>query len=432
MSLTAIAYIIFLALIGLGSILYHPFIGIVGYVAAYNINPMGQWWGAHLWYLGGIRYSQVLALAIVAGVVLKIHKLKFKRLFESQEKLMLLFLALVLISIPLGRGFDPYGSNAVKLVKVIFIVLLASHIITSLELYEIFIWIIIACGFYMGVRAANAPDWMLTNERLDMGLGGPDFNEANFLAAHFGMLIPIVGSMFFRGKWKSKIACLISGVLIVNGLILIRSRGVFIALLFGIIAALAFSKGIDRRKLIAGIFAVIIGSLMFTDPGFWNRINTIETKTAQMDKSALGRIEMWKTAMVMLKEYPLGVGVDNFMRHNEDYNPDMAGKDVHNTFLRCMVELGFQGFIVFCLLILNAFRTLSSVQKKAAYLPIKGEINLHIFGLRVALIIYVCSGFFITLTYIEFLYWLLMFPVFLQRSVQNESTRLDYSLSNSN
>ena len=47
------------------------------------------------------------------------------------------------------------------------------------------------------------------------------------------------------------------------------------------------------------------------------------------------------------------------------------------------------------------------------------NIEAHVFALLVSLIIYLFAGLFITQIYIEMLYWLLMFPLFLYRSVQN-------------
>jgi len=49
---------------------------------------------------------------------------------------------------------------------------------------------------YLGIEAYAAPGWMFSGGRLDVGIGGSDFSEGNFLGAHFAMLLPFLGAMF--------------------------------------------------------------------------------------------------------------------------------------------------------------------------------------------------------------------------------------------
>ena len=149
----------------------------------------------------------------------------------------------------------------------------------------------------------------------------------------------------------------------------------------------------------------------------------IDTNTAQIDASARGRLLAWEAALSMASDYPLGVGEGNFKKYIGQYSPEMMGRDTHNTFLRCLAELGVQGAFVLLLLIGNAFWILFRLKKKIRDLPQKEDLLWHIYALKIALIIYLVSGIFITHTYIEEFYWLLMFPVFLKRSVENAIKR---------
>jgi len=63
------------------------------------------------------------------------------------------------------------------------------------------------------------------------------------------------------------------------------------------------------------------------------------------------------------------------------------------------------------------------LKKKIQDLPQKEDFSWHIYALKIALIVYLVAGIFITHTYIEEFYWLLMFPVFLKRSVENAIKR---------
>ena len=413
-------YLILLSFGLCGGVFYHPLWGVIGYIFSYNVNPIGHWWGALLvdW---GIRYALLLAFATGLGIILHRTKLKYKKLFENQEILLILFIIIILLSIEIGFGFAEEESNAIKMTKVMIMILMATHIVTDLRKYEIMIWTLIIAGLYLGFEAYNAPDWMFSGGRLDAGLGGSDFSEGNFLGAHFGMLLPLIGVMFLKGGWKSKFICLISGVFVTNSIILCRSRGIFLAILIGILSAIIFSIRRKRKIILFGLFVAIFGAIFLTDLGFWDRMKETPFESSQLDRSTEDRIAAWKAALSVVSDNPLGIGEGNFKRHSWFYSRrTLAWRDTHNTFLRCLAELGIQGFLVLLLLILNAFNILRKLRIQIRGVPNESDFQWHIYGLTISLIIFIISGMFLTHTYVEELYWLLLFPVFLKRSVENQ------------
>ena len=424
MAIKTIFYLFFLCFGVIGSVTYHPMIGIIGYIATYNVNPVSQWWGTTLvgW---GIRYSLFLAVATGLGIMFHRSKLKFNKLFESQEILLMIFLGIIWLSILFGFGFNQAESNAAKMAKATIVLLMASHIITDLRRYEIMIWTLILTGLFLGYECYTAPSDLFFGARIDHGVGGSDFSEGNFLGAHFGMLLPMIGIMFLKGGWKSKVLCLVAGVFVVNGIALCRSRGIFLSIAAGIFAAVIFSMPGRRRKICAGVCVGLVGAVLLTDPGFWTRMKKINIDTSEMDFSSQGRVLVWKSSLSMALDHPLGVGEGNFKAYVGRYNPAILGSDAHNTFLRCLAELGFQGALILLLLIGNAFRILFSLKKDIAPLQNSEDFLWHIYSLKIALVIYLVAGMFITHTYIEEFYWLLMFPLFLKRSVENEIETTD-------
>ena len=117
----------------------------------------------------------------------------------------------------------------------------------------------------------------------------------------------------------------------------------------------------------------------------------------------------------MFKDHPLGIGEGNFTAYVGVYNPDIQGKDAHSTPLRCLAELGVPGFTIYLLMIANAFLTLRRLSKNVSGIQNEDTWRLHIYGQFVALVIFLFAGLFITHTYIEELYWLLMMPFVLER-----------------
>ena len=435
--ITTIVYLFLMFLCLLGSIFSSPIFGVIGYIGTYNINPGGQWWGIVVTWFYGLRYAMFMAIVTGLGIIIHRPKLKFKRFFESQEILLIIFLAIIWLSNLMGissRGESSldilsliksgeFENNSIKMTKVVIIIMMASHIVTDLRKYEAVIWTLIISGFYLGLQSYLNPQWY--GGRLEgWGAAGSDFSEANFLGAHYAILLPFIGAMFMKGSWRSKIICLVSGIFVANAFILGRSRGDFLAMLIGLIFAIIFSIPGSRRKIFFWVSIAIVGSLFLVDPMFKERMSSIEFEKSEMDGSSFGRMEIWKGSLSMALDNPLGVGEGNFKENIGRYIPYMGNRDTHNTLLRCFTELGVQGGFVLLLLIYNAFRILFKLKGDIKDSPNKNDFLWHIYSLKIALIIFLVAGIFITHTYIEEFYWLLMFPIFLKRSVENENDSL--------
>ena len=67
MPIKTIIYLVLFCSTILGGILYNPIICVYGYIAAYNVNPLQQWWGDFL-PVWASRYSMILSISIAAGV----------------------------------------------------------------------------------------------------------------------------------------------------------------------------------------------------------------------------------------------------------------------------------------------------------------------------------------------------------------------------
>ena len=122
----------------------------------------------------------------------------------------------------------------------------------------------------------------------------------------------------------------------------------------------------------------------------------------------------------MAADYPFGVGVGKSPQLVGNYDQQLAGLDTHNTYLRCLTDMGFHGLFILCLLIVNYFRTLGIVARLANQLENASDYHWHIYGLKVAMFSFLVVVTFVSATYTEEFYWILMFPVMLKRSVENQ------------
>lgn len=388
-------------------------------MATYCINPTDQWWGQYV-PVWGERYSLILGLCTITGAIIRRHDLLKRYTLDYQEILLIIFLSFLWLSRLNILWPDDAESMAVKLSKVSVILLIGGRLISDEKTYNGLIWTFILTGFYLGLETYNAPSRLFFRGRLTTGIGGTDFAETNFLAAHFSILLPFIGIKFLTGGWKIKGLCILSGGFIFNGMILCRSRGAFLGVVAGGICAVFLSEKRYRKKIFVLMVAGLIAGSFLVDPGFLGRIGSMVTAKNQIDNSSKGRIEAWKVAMEMVRDRPLGIGEGQFKKLVGTYNPEIPNKDTHNTYLRCLAEIGVQGLLILCLMMINAFRQLSKISKALRGKPSNEKMLLNIFALRIALVIFLTAGFFITETYIEEFYWLLMMPIFLKRIAGRE------------
>jgi hypothetical protein len=429
--------VFFIGLFGVCSLwaLAEPFAGIVAYVVHYHSYPERSWWGGGLSQMG-IRYSFTITACLAAGTLLNARRLGYGPLLVRQEWLYLAFLGwIVLLGSATGQrqaifrgevlevvtnaGEKFEVTDAVdKMVKLAVFTLAMTHVVvTARRLYQ-FTWTLVMVAAYLGFEAYTAPPGYYHQGRLE-GIGGPDFTDSNMLAAHALALLPVIGHRFLHSGWKGKLACLAAGALTANTVVATRSRSAFLGAAVGFAAALLLAPKGGVRKLLPLALLVALGSVKLVDAGFLERMGTLESEKRDRDGAAQARLRVWGGAVGMLKDHPMGVGPSNFFAYIGNYVPEHAGRDAHQTYLRCAAELGVPGALVFAALILNAFRTLARVRSAGSGRPEAAEYEWCSYCIQISIIMYLTCGLFGSFIYGEMLWWLLLLPASLERVAAN-------------
>jgi putative inorganic carbon (hco3(-)) transporter len=236
----------------------------------------------------------------------------------------------------------------------------------------------------------------------------------------------IISVQFLRGRWLTRIFCFISGGFAANAIVLTRSRGAFLGVAAGCLAAILMAPKKFRLVIMLGLLLAGAGIYALMDTGSIKRVDTISADTNELDDSARSRIEIWRGGFTMLLRNPLGVGPGNFYQRIGNYAPDHPGRDAHNTLVRCGGELGFAGLIIFLMLLCNAVLTVMKCRKMSNNLPpgVKEDIQLAGYGSITALAAMLGYGMTGTLTYTEFLWWMIMIPVCVHRTLATEMEAL--------
>jgi O-antigen ligase len=128
----------------------------------------------------------------------------------------------------------------------------------------------------------------------------------------------------------------------------------------------------SKKKFLLGLllFLFLPVIFVFISPSLQNRIkNTnedLQTITENLnpnDKSVAMRVEAWKTALTLLKNNPLGIGLGNVEEQmqfqyekNKTLLTEQNRKNPHNQFLETALQMGIQGLFVFLVLLFLYFR----------------------------------------------------------------------------
>jgi hypothetical protein len=407
-----------------------PAAGVYAYMANYLVGPENFWWGDAL-RAQGARFSFFLAAALAGGLVFGWSRLReFNRspLLHSQEWLVIAFVAVVLLTrlwgVPIDNGLrDLSGMSetpAEKMVKVAIFALMMTHILVRYREANRALWLLVLVGgLYLGLDGYLAPEDRYVNGRLDR-LGGTDFRESSTVAAHLVFVSALTGALFLKSRqWWRKLGLVVAGAFSVNALILTQTRAAMLALAAGgVIAPFLAMRG-RRLRVSAYVLLGALGALALINKEFWLRAETLTVGVEELDQSAASRLDVWEAGLQMFYDHPLGVGAGSFYTAVGSYNPAYAGRDCHNTYIRCLAELGVPGILVFLALIVNAFRTLRRIPALAAGTPVEESLQWDCFGLQVALVAYLTAGFFMGLTYVEEFWWFICMPVCLERAARN-------------
>ena len=211
---------------------------------------------------------------------------------------------------------------------------------------------------------------------------------------------------------------LLCGPVILNGIILINSRGAFLGTAISIMVfmfSMIFSKYKKPKQRLFAVFLIVLGLsgiATLVDLTFIERMATLQTIE---DESASGshRYRMWLAAIEMVEEHPLGLGVAGFNRLSPLYVPTdlfgkgQLGKSVHSMWFQALTEVGWLGFIVFLTLIGSTILSIRKIKK------VSGSINLQAFYLATALyaaFIGICvANSFINQFRTQMIYWCILF-----------------------
>lgn len=300
--------------------------------------------------------------------------------------------------------------------KLIIIICVVYKIIDRPTLFDCAIWAYIIGAAYVGYYAGMVGR---DNTGRVEGIGMIDTGgDSNQTAAALVPAVILLLYYVWMGSFKLRLLCVVCAAFLVNGLVLINSRGSFIGCVVGaafFLGYMIFSSH-QKKGQKATAYAVIIfglaGALSLTDQSFWDRMATLK-QVEDGDASGSHRTEFWLATFDVMKDYPMGVGINGFEAVSRLYLPEHyfergATKAVHSSWFQLLAETGWVGFVFFVLLIFSIYKLLK-LTKEFLLVQNQTKLYFHVLSLEAGFLGYVTAATFINRIRAESLWWCILF-----------------------
>lgn len=167
-----------------------------------------------------------------------------------------------------------------------------------------------------------------------------------------------------------------------------------------------------RKKVWSGIVMAVgaIVLLGFMPDAWFERMGTLQTY--EQDASAQGRLDAWKNAWGVALHHPFGVGFDPGRQELFDlYSDGTSARAAHSIYFQILGNHGFVGLALFLLIWLLVWQTARAVQRQARELP-QAHWCVQLASMcQVSLLGYFVGGAFLSLSYFDLPYILMVLLV---------------------
>lgn len=378
-----------------------PFCGLLIYLFMLYVRPQD-----FVPALENLRVMMVLAVAILVIFFIRriIRREKITFLATRQHILMFMLLLIVPASNIVNGSFQKAYDGFNEFLTVFLLFFIIVNVTTDFEKYKkitwtlVFLTVLISINgiimHFQGTGLAGTTPVEGTRVRW-IGI----FGDPNDYALVINSFLPFIIFAFFEGKIgrAQKVLLLIAGAISILTLYYTNSRGGYVAFLT-IIGLFSVKRWGLLRGI--GVGAVFLAAAAVLAPSRMGNLSPYEN-------SAAGRINAWIDGLVMLKSNPLlGIGFLNFGDHSH--------ADAHNSFIKCMAELGMAGYFTWMALLYTSFVDLKPVANDR-----QNRYSMFARILPFSLIGFAVSATFLSQTYMSVLYILIALSTLTSHNNEN-------------
>lgn len=217
---------------------------------------------------------------------------------------------------------------------------------------------ILGVVFLMSVEVVReALDYGLDSGKRAAGAFGDTQASANYAGVFFAIFLPVLLSVavFYKERLMRLAA---AGA---YGLGVIAVFYTFSRTALAAVAVTAVLIALVRNRAFGIVAVILVANYALWAPDVvQQRIDSTtevtDTGDEKLESSTESRFYLWEGGWEMIKDSPYGIGLHNFHREIEPHLPTwIIARDAHNHFVLITAEAGFQGGIVFVLLLLGFY-----------------------------------------------------------------------------
>lgn len=383
-----------------------PWIGIMCWTWISIMNPHQLSWS-----LRTMPFAAAIGGATLLGLLMTRDRKDYS--LNRENVTLMLLMVWFCITLPFSVMWEPSFELYVRVMKINLMVLVTLVLLHSKRHLMLFVWVnVISIGFY-GVKGGVFT--VLTGG--SYRVWGPENTYVegnNEIALAIVMVIPLMRflQMQMTAKW-AKVTMTFCMVMMAAAALGSHSRGALLAI--GSMALVLWWRGKNKMASAVGML-VVGGALLSLMPAeWWDRMNTI--RTYQQDESAQGRLNAWMMAWNIAKSNLTGVGFNTVGREICALYapvPDEC-RAAHSIYFMVLGEHGFVGLFIFLALFWFAWSSASRLRVQGRKQPQTQWLSDLGGMLQVGIVGYAVGGAFLSLSYWDMPYNMMIMAVVGQR-----------------
>jgi hypothetical protein len=412
------------------SVFYSPIFAFVAYQVVYFFNSENRWWK---YMVPSISYSMIAVVVMLIAIILNRSKVPTNKIADAAPlKWMIALIAAFIFTSFFALLPEHHSTYQTDFIKLIITSILAFKLITDEKKLDIVLYAYMFGCWYIGLVAIQTGRNF--GDRLE-GIGPIDAKMSNGTGAVLAPCLVVCLHYFYFAKTKvTKVLVSIAGALTANGLILINSRGAFLATTISVAYyvimlyrnplklvakksqmanAIKMTK-LRKTKVVLIICMGLGATLSIVDDSFVERVQTIFVSEDSEKETGSTRVHFWTAAWNMAKDYPLGVGIGGFEYLAPIYIPEDVDtgrsrhRSVHSSYFEVLSEVGYFGLAAFLFMLYACFK-LTKTTRAVLKQKLMEIQYFQIVALEGMLISFLVSAIFINRSRGVVLYWFIAF-----------------------
>lgn len=387
------------------------------YQLVYFMSPLDRWWS---YMLPSLSYSLFTVILMIVVYLKDFKRHQENRIFAVPQFKWMYFIALAYVATIFHAALpDANNFATVNFIKLCIIISIAYKLIDTDSKLNGVLAAYMAGAAYVGFLAFQVG--RDATGRVE-NIGTVDSPDSNGIAAAIAPSLVLCIYYFWVSKRKIvKFAVAVAGALVANGIVLINSRGSFLAVILSVAYFLffllfsKFQRKSQKSSALGLIFLGLIAAVNVIDESAIQRFYSInqEEMTEEQETGAT-RMFFWVAAIDMAKDFPFGAGALGFQVHAPNYLPegmDTGGtrnRSVHSSWFEALTETGYLGLFCLVAMLFSSFK--STKQCKLALFQLHDvDKYFKIVAIEAALLAFIVAMSFMNRFRAEILYWCVLF-----------------------